>query len=179
MSDLANPDYHIYPTEASMGFQIIYEGELEPQTIEPEYLKVDFPGGYLDVDIPEISFPGIPAEGIALPSIPPVDQKFDMVYYNQAIYTDTAGNNFSFPITEKKVMTAENYNSQIIDKPGLFVNTLLGFLWETLAGLNPLDLGLDSMIADLELDPPILKSNETINIAYKFCACLLTTCYWL
>ena len=36
MSDLANPDYHIYPTEDSMGFQIIYEGELEPQTIEPE-----------------------------------------------------------------------------------------------------------------------------------------------
>ena len=165
MSDLANPDYHIYPTEDSMGFQIIYEGELEPQTIEPEYLKVDFPGGYLDVDIPEISFPGIPAEGIALPSIPPVDQKFDMVYYNQEIYTDTAGNNFSFPITEKKVMTAENYNSQIIDKPGLFVNTLLGFIWESLASLNPLDLTLDSMIADLELDPPILKSIDTINIA--------------
>ena len=79
MGDLANPDYHIYPTEDSMGFQVMYEGMLEPQTIEPEYLKVDFPGGYLDVDIPEISFPGIPASGLELPAIPAIDQKFDIV----------------------------------------------------------------------------------------------------
>ncbi|MBO62131.1 MAG: hypothetical protein CMG33_01245, partial [Candidatus Marinimicrobia bacterium] len=163
MSDLANPDYHIYPTDDSMGFQVIYEGVLEPQTIEPEYLKVDFPGGYLDIDIPEISFPGIPASGLELPDIPAIDQKFDMVFYGVPMYTDTTGNTFSFPITEKRVMSAENYNSQIIDQ--LVVNTLLGAIFDGLASLNPLDLGLETMLTDLALDPPILKSIDTINIA--------------
>ena len=163
MSNIANPDYHIYPTDDSMGFQVIYEGVLEPQTIEPEYLKVDFPGGYLDVDIPEISFPGIPASGLELPDIPAIDQKFDMVFYGVPMYTDTTGNTFSFPITEKRVMSAENYNSQIIDQ--LVVNTLLGAIFDGLASLNPLDLGLETMLTDLALDPPILKSIDTINIA--------------
>ena len=78
-----------------MGFQVMYEGTLEPQTIEPEYLKVDFPGGYLDVDIPEISFPGIPASGLELPAIPAIDQKFDMVFYGCLLYTSPSPRDLS------------------------------------------------------------------------------------
>ena len=48
MGDLSNPDYNIFPTPDSMGFQIVYEAELPFTSLDPENLKIEFPGGYID-----------------------------------------------------------------------------------------------------------------------------------
>ena len=53
MGDLSNPDYNIYPTPDSMGFQIVYEAEFPFTSLDPENLKIDFPpNGYSEVVIP-------------------------------------------------------------------------------------------------------------------------------
>ena len=47
MGDLSNPDYNIFPTPDSMGFQIVYEAEFPFTSIDPENLKMSFPVGIL------------------------------------------------------------------------------------------------------------------------------------
>ncbi|GIT40619.1 MAG: hypothetical protein Ct9H300mP9_4690 [Candidatus Neomarinimicrobiota bacterium] len=111
MGDLANPDYHIYPTEDSMGFQVIYEGTLEPQTIEPEYLKVDFPGGYLDVKFSRRSvFREFLHRGLNFLQFLLLIKNSIWSFMVYQCIPIQGGNTFSFPITEKRVMSAENYN---------------------------------------------------------------------
>ena len=70
MGDLSNPDYNIFPTPDSMGFQIVYEAEFPFTSLDPENLKIDFPGGYIETVIPVSELPGIPLS--AAPSIDPV-----------------------------------------------------------------------------------------------------------
>ena len=71
MGDLSNPDYNIYPTPDSMGFQIVYEAEFPFTSLDPENLKIDFPpNGYTEVVIPATEIPGIPLSSV--PSIDPI-----------------------------------------------------------------------------------------------------------
>ena len=50
MGDLSNPDYNIFPTPDSMGFQIVYEAELPFTSLDPENLKIEsITGLVLDV----------------------------------------------------------------------------------------------------------------------------------
>ena len=147
MGDLSNPDYNIYPTPDSMGFQIVYEAEFPFTSLDPENLKIDFPGGYIETVIPVSEIPGIPLSSV--PSIDPVvikpvetgtyitegerinlvDHSGDLQYVDTTLvinpYTgDTlcfpypsgvtyCGTLFTFPITEKKVISAEFYNDFI------------------------------------------------------------------
>ena len=65
MGDLSNPDYNIYPTPDSMGFQIVYEAEFPFTSLDPENLKIDFPpNGYTEVVIPATEIPGIPLSSV-------------------------------------------------------------------------------------------------------------------
>jgi len=90
MGDLSNPDYNIFPTPDSMGFQIVYEAELPFVTLDPENLKIDFPGGYMETAIPATEMPGIDASSLALPEVPPIEFEIPLVIYDQLLYLDTA-----------------------------------------------------------------------------------------
>ena len=90
MGDLSNPDYNIFPTPDSMGFQIVYEADFPFVALDPENLKIDFPGGYMETSIPATEMPGIDASGLALPEIPPIEFEIPLVIYDQLLYLDTA-----------------------------------------------------------------------------------------
>ncbi|MBE77334.1 MAG: hypothetical protein CMG41_06330 [Candidatus Marinimicrobia bacterium] len=90
MGDLSNPDYNIYPTPDSMGFQIVYEADFPFTSLDPENLKIDFPGGYMETAIPASEMPGVDASGLELPTIPPIEFKIPLVVYDQLLYLDTA-----------------------------------------------------------------------------------------
>ena len=72
MGDLSNPDYNIFPTPDSMGFQIVYEAEFPFTSLDPENLKIDFPGGYIETVIPvsgsvsKTGFPSSSKRGISV-----------------------------------------------------------------------------------------------------------------
>ena len=91
MGDLSNPDYNIFPTPDSMGFQIVYEAEFPFTSLDPENLKIDFPGGYMETAIPATEMPGIDASSLALPEIPPIELIIPVVdTTGSAYYLDTA-----------------------------------------------------------------------------------------
>jgi len=90
MGDLSNPDYNIFPTPDSMGFQIVYEAEFPFTSLDPENLKIDFPGGYMETAIPATEMPGIDASSLALPEVPPIEFEIPLVIYDQLLYLDTA-----------------------------------------------------------------------------------------
>ena len=79
MGDLSNPDYNIFPTSDSMGFQIVYEADFPFTSLDPENLKIDFEGGYLETAIPATEIPGVDASSLALPTIPPLAFKIPLV----------------------------------------------------------------------------------------------------
>ena len=81
LGDLSNPDYNIFPTPDSMGFQIVYEAEFPFTSLDPENLKIDFPGGYMETVIPATEMPGIDASSLTLPEIPPIKVDIPLVIY--------------------------------------------------------------------------------------------------
>ena len=91
MDDLSNPDYNIFPTPDSMGFQIVYEADFPFTSLDPENLKVDFPGGYTETAIPASNMPGVDASSLELPEIPPIELTIPVVdTTNLVFYLDTA-----------------------------------------------------------------------------------------
>ena len=92
MGDLSNPDYNIFPTPDSMGFQIVYEAELPFTSLDPENLKIEFPGGYIEAVVPATEIPGVDASSLSLPTIPPIGPPapIPLVVYDQLVYLDTA-----------------------------------------------------------------------------------------
>ena len=88
MGDLSNPDYNIFPTPDSMGFQIVYEAEFPFTSLDPENLKIDFPGGYIETVIPATEMPGVDASSFPLPVIPPIEFEIPLVIYDQPLYLD-------------------------------------------------------------------------------------------
>ena len=91
MGDLSNPDYNIYPTPDSMGFQIVYEADFPFTSLDPENLKIDFPGGYIETVIPATEIPGVDASSLELPEIPPIELTIPVVDTTGSVfYLDTA-----------------------------------------------------------------------------------------
>ncbi len=91
MKDISNPDYNIFNTPDSMGFQIVYEADLPFQSIEPENLKIDFTGGYIETAIPASEIPGVDASSLELPEIPPIELTIPVVDTTGTLpYLDTA-----------------------------------------------------------------------------------------
>ena len=92
LGDLSNPDYNIFPTPDSMGFQIVYEAEFPFTSLDPENLKVEFPGGYIEAVVPATEIPGVDASSLSLPTIPPIGppEPIPLIIYNEPAYLDTA-----------------------------------------------------------------------------------------
>ena len=190
LGDLSNPDYNIYPTPDSMGFQIVYEAEFPFTSLDPENLKIDFEGGYMETVIPATELPGIPLAGI--PSVDPIviepvetgffiteGERINLVdHTGTAIYIDTTsiinpltgelncitypsgveycGTPFTFPITEKKVISAEFYNDFIAGNTNIFLEEFFNLLNSATIPL-PLELIAESTT--------LISSVDTLNIA--------------
>jgi len=122
MGDLSNPDYNIFPTSDSMGFQIVYEADFPFTSLDPENLKIDFEGGYLETAIPATEIPGVDASSLALPAIPPLAFKIPLVVYDQLLYLDTA-------ITLIPALDSDGNPIPIFDDDGF---TVIGFQTDTL-----------------------------------------------
>ena len=192
MGDLSNPDYNIYPTPDSMGFQIVYEAEFPFTSLDPENLKIDFPpNGYTEVVIPATEIPGIPLNSV--PSIDPIvikpiesgtylteGERINLVDHSgNILYMDTTafvnpltgdstcvtyptggtycGTPFAFPITEKKVISAEFYNEVIAGVTNNFLETF----FNTANDLEIPPLPLDEIANNVDL----ISSVDTLNIA--------------
>lgn len=191
MGDLSNPEYNIFPTPDSMGFQIVYEAEFPFTSLDPENLKIDFPGGYIETVIPVSELPGIPLS--AAPSIEPVifepiESGADFIteggrinlvdHTGTAVYIDTTsfinpltgeenclpypsgveycGTPFTFPITEKKVISAEFYNDVIAGNINIVLEEIFNALNNTTIPL-PLD--------EIGESAPLISSVDTLNIS--------------
>ncbi len=84
MGDLSNPDAGIFPTDDSLGFKIVQEGEMPSTTLprlpeipiglEQEIRSGEIPGMTLDIELPGIS----------------IIENIDVVLYDLPIYQDTA-----------------------------------------------------------------------------------------
>ena len=91
MGDISNPENNIFPTSDSMGFQIVYEADFPFTKLDPENLKVDFPGGYTETAIPASNLAGVDASSLELPEIPPIEFTIPLVDTSGTIpYLDTA-----------------------------------------------------------------------------------------
>ena len=166
IGDISDSANHIYPTEDSMGFQIVFNGEMPTTTIDPENLKVSFEGGYIETPIPSVPLPGI--DGSIFPplsiEIPPVEAASQFPLSATEISPgpypdDSILGGFQFPINESKVMTAENYNLLIVDP----INQILkGFF-------NPIDEGfpLPLPFGDLPIpaDAAFIQSIDSLIIS--------------
>ena len=183
MSDISNPDAGIFPTEDSLGFQIIQEGTM-PATQLPALPPV--PVG-LDQNISSGEIPGL-SLNINLPAIG-VNQKINVVLYGAEIYQDTSkwcetvqipipeppftmdslvcfvdevtgdtlGRLFSFPTDSVRHMKASNYNSLIV----AIFDSVMGVISSTID--TTIDLGIASI--PLPSDPAIIASIDTLIIA--------------
>jgi len=191
MGDLSNPDYNIYPTPDSMGFQIVYEAEFPFTSLDPENLKIDFPGGYMETVIPVSEIPGIPLNSV--PSIDPIvikpvetgtyiteGERINLVDHTGELqYIDTTltinpytgdtlcfpypsgvtycGTPFTFPISEKKVISAEFYNDFIAGN----VNIVLEEFFNAANSIEIPQLPLSEIANNVDL----ISSVDTLNIA--------------
>ena len=169
MGNLVDTTNFIYPTDDSVGFQLIFKGNIDPPVgTEDQDLFVPFEGGYIEQAIPPDSIAGI--DGSAIP-IPPVTLPIDLsslVLYNQPVYPDTqiitfAGvtdtNRFQLPLQDTVVMFGSAYNRYFINP----VNTVLSAILDSINALEPISLGLSSLISGIE--PQIISSVDSLIIS--------------
>ena len=169
MGNLVDTTNFIYPSDDSLGFQVIFGGNIEPPVgTEDTDLFVAFDGGYIEQDIPPDPIAGINGSAI---SIPPVSIELDLspfVIYNQPVYPDTqiitfAGvtdtNRFELPLQDTVVMFGSAYNKYFVN----LVNTALSTAFDSLNALEPTSLGLSSLISGIE--PQVISSVDSLIIS--------------
>ena len=169
MGNLVDTTNFIYPTDDSVGFQLIFKGDIEPPVATAETdLYVPFEGGYIEQDIPPDTIAGI--DGSAIP-IPPVTLPIDLsslVLYNQPVYPDTQivtvlgitdTNRFQLPLQDTVIMFGSAYNRYFVNP----VNTVLSAILDSLNSLEPVSLGLSSLISGIE--PQIISSIDSLLIS--------------
>ena len=171
MGDLVDTTNFIFPTDDSAGFQILFGGVIDPPVgTEDTDLYVPFEGGYIEQDIPPSPIPGVDGSSISIPAmILPINLSA-LVLYDTPIYPDTADlyqlgikiadyTPFSLPIDTVHTMTAEDYNQLFVDP----VNTVLSAILDSLNNLDPISLGLSSLIEGIE--PQVITSIDSLIIA--------------
>ena len=73
MGNLVDTTNFIYPTDDSVGFQLIFKGDIEPPVgTEATDLYVPFEGGYIEQDIPPEPISGIDGSSIPIEPLTPV-----------------------------------------------------------------------------------------------------------
>ncbi len=98
----------IFPHD-STGLQLIFESTLPRIEVDDSYLEVNFPNGYLEVQVPST-----PASIDY--DMPPyvLDTTFIIPIVNYgATYFDTNGNPFTFPSIDDRTLSADGWNQQI------------------------------------------------------------------
>ena len=160
MGNLVDTTNFIYPTDDSVGFQLIFKGDIEPPVgTEATDLYVPFEGGYIEQDIPPEPISGIDGSSIPIePLTLPIDLR-QLVIYNSEIYPDTTNllnpitgeivaefTPFSLPISETKVMESATFNELFVEP----VNTVLSAILDSINNLDPISLGLSSLIEGIE-----------------------------
>ena len=169
MGNLVDTTNFIYPTDDSVGFQLIFKGNIDPPVgTEDQDLYVPFEGGYIEQAIPPDTIAGINGSAISIPSFPlPIDLS-SLVLYNQPVYPDTqiitfAGvtdtNRFQLPLQDTVVMFGSAYNRYFVNP----VNTVLSAILDSINALEPISLGLSSLISGIE--PQIISSVDSLIIS--------------
>ncbi len=155
---------NIFPTDDSLGMQIVFEGDLPSQSIGDDNLQVQFPGGYLDTEIKPTEIPGVDLGDFAIPSTP-INMNIPVVIYGIP-YVDTTYDEsnpltweaatFYMPPAEDREISAENWNTMV----GVFNSTVDSILSSVLIEL---DLGFSEI--DVASDPQIIEGIEALVVA--------------
>ena len=179
MTDLSNPDAGIFPTDDSLGFKIVQEGEMPatqlpalpavPVGLDQNISSGEIPGISFDLELPAISFnQNIPASLYGLPIYPDTAKLCEIVTFPPPIGDslvcvideetgDTIRKFFSFPTDSVRHMRGEDYNLFIVT----FFDSLMGILSSTID--TTIDLGISSI--PLPGNPAIISSIDTLIIA--------------
>jgi len=146
MQDISNPEVGIFPTPDSMGFQIVQEGEMDPQTL-PTLPTLPM---NVDTDISTGELPGIPIPTIEIP-FPPIGQKIPLSDPSVLYPTSTFGQFFQFPTTDTVIMNASDYEQLIITPFNTVMQTLLSVLTLQIpVPFNAIDLSITPMISSID-----------------------------
>ena len=178
MTDLSNPDAGIFPTDDSLGFKIVQEGEMPatelpalpavPVGLDQNISSGEIPGISFDLELPAISFTqDIPASIYNLTIYPDTAKLCEIVNFPVigdslvCIVNEETGDTltefFSFPTDSVRHMRGEDYNLLIV----AFFDSLMGILSSTID--TTIDLGISSI--PLPNDPAIIASIDTLIIA--------------
>ena len=178
MTDLSNPDVGIFPTDDSLGFKIVQEGEMPatelpalpavPVGLDQNISSGEIPGISFDLELPAISFTqDIPASIYNLTIYPDTAKLCEVVNFPVigdslvCIVNEETGDTltefFSFPTDSVRHMRGEDYNLLIV----AFFDSLMGILSSTID--TTIDLGISSI--PLPNDPAIIASIDTLIIA--------------
>ena len=171
MGDLVDTANYIYPTDDSSGFQILFGSDIEPP-FEPDQIPLDvlFADGRISQSVSE-EFDGVPEADISIDqSIPPPELTslfpISVLQYNNPIYLDTTliinpltgdtlsqeldgviwyGTPFEFPLDGEKTMSAEFYNTFLVDLMNDFLDSLLGII----NAQFPLELPFNTVLQEI------------------------------
>lgn len=187
MGDLVDTTNFIYPTDDSLGFQILFGSDIEPP-FEPGQIPIDvlFENGRISQSISE-EFGGVPeAEILIDQSIPPAELTsvfpISVLQYDRLVYLDTTiqyhpvtgdsigqdfdgviwyGTPFEFPLDEEKTMSAEFYNTFLVDPMNDILDSLLGII----NAQFPLELPFDQVLQQIPAEASFISDIDSLIIA--------------
>ena len=187
MGDLVDTANYIYPTDDSLGFQILFGSDIEPP-FEPDQIPLDvlFADGRISQSVSE-EFGGVPEADISIDqSIPPAELTslfpISVLQYNNPVYLDTTliinpltgdtlsqefdgviwyGTPFEFPLDGEKTMSAEFYNTFLVDPVNGILDSLLGII----NALFPLELPFDTVLQQIPAEASFISDIDSLIIA--------------
>ena len=187
MGDLVDTANFIYPTDDSLGFQILFGSDIEPP-FEPGQIPIDvlFDNGRISQSVSE-EFGGVPeAEILIDQSIPPVELDalfpISVLQYDPFAYLDTTiqyhpytgdslgqefdgviwyGDPFQFPLDGEKIMSAEFYNTFLVDPMNDILDSLLGII----NAQFPLELPFDQVLQQIPAEASFITNIDSLIIS--------------
>ena len=184
MGNLVDTTNYIYPTDDSSGFQILFGSDIEPP-FEPDQipsLDVLFAGGRISQSVSE-EFGGVPEADISIDqSIPPAELaslfpisvlSYDIQYLDTTLmidpYTEEPfgfefggvtwyGTPFQFPLDGEKTMSAEFYNTFLVDPMNDILDSLLGII----NALFPLELPFDTVLQQIPAEASFISDIDCV-----------------
>jgi len=186
MGDLVDTTNFIYPTDDSSGFQILFGSDIEPP-FAPDQIPIDvlFENGRISQSVSEV-FGGVPeAEILIDQSIPPAELaslfpisvlSYDIQYLDTTLIIDPStgepfgfefggvtwyGTPFQFPLDGEKIMSAEFYNTFLVDPMNDILDSLLGII----NAQFPLELPFDQVLEQIPAEASFISDIDSLIIA--------------
>ena len=187
MGNLVDTTNFIFPTDDSAGFQILFGSDIEPP-FEPDQIPIDvlFEGGRISQSVSE-EFGGVPeAEILIDQSIPPAELAslfpISVLQYDPFAYLDTTiqyhpvtgdsigqefdgviwyGTPFVFPLDGEKIMSAEFYNTFLVDPMNDILDSLLGII----NAQFPLELPFDQVLEQIPAEASFITNIDSLIIS--------------